>query len=515
MSFSVMTNPGAASAVLNLNRTLTQQNVVQERMNTGLKVASAKDNAATFAIAMGMRSDVAAYKQIRENLNVGKSTVSVASEAAKSINSQLTTLKEKIAQAANQKTGRDKIQLDVNNALKSIEGYIKAASVNGVNLIDGDVDNIGKTFDVVSSLNRDADGALSLDKINVAYESLSLSDAGRGLGVLKDMSVETTDALKNNVATPTERTFTNATWNNAGGELLTLKVKDAAGKELTFTHSLTAAQTEGAAATALYTAHEDALKSLGITGITSGGAGSITVTRSDNSTAEIVSVGGTAMTGAASTTSKMKLDVASNFDNKALGLEDEIKIGYKIGATSKELTLRVSQSNSGTILDSAGQVLSLKLSDVEGKDGNQLATLIKSTLDAHADFAAASASGAIGTGSVTGSTLTMDSNAADAITGVTFTSKSFDKLLEKVDSAEKTLQMVSARLGAAEKSLAAQGEFMDNLVKATNDGIGTLVDANMAEESARFQALQVQQQLGVQALSIANQAPQAILSLFR
>ncbi len=46
-------------------------------------------------------------------------------------------------------------------------------------------------------------------------------------------------------------------------------------------------------------------------------------------------------------------------------------------------------------------------------------------------------------------------------------------------------------------------------------GIGAMVDANMEEVSARLQALQVQQQLGVQSLSIANQAPQSILSLFR
>ena len=56
---------------------------------------------------------------------------------------------------------------------------------------------------------------------------------------------------------------------------------------------------------------------------------------------------------------------------------------------------------------------------------------------------------------------------------------------------------------------------MESLIKAMNDGVGTLVDANMAEESARFQALQVQQQLGLQALSIANSNPQAILSLFQ
>ena len=54
-----------------------------------------------------------------------------------------------------------------------------------------------------------------------------------------------------------------------------------------------------------------------------------------------------------------------------------------------------------------------------------------------------------------------------------------------------------------------------NLADSLTSGIGSLVDADMEEASARLQALQVQQQLGVQALSIANQAPQQLLSLFR
>ena len=73
----------------------------------------------------------------------------------------------------------------------------------------------------------------------------------------------------------------------------------------------------------------------------------------------------------------------------------------------------------------------------------------------------------------------------------------------------------SAALGASAKRLSDQQEFMGKLSDAVKSGIGSLVDADMEEASARLQALQTQQQLGVQALSIANQAPQSILSLFR
>ena len=73
----------------------------------------------------------------------------------------------------------------------------------------------------------------------------------------------------------------------------------------------------------------------------------------------------------------------------------------------------------------------------------------------------------------------------------------------------------AASFGSAQGRIETQANFISGLTDSLKSGIGTLVDANMEEASARLQALQVQQQLGVQALSIANQAPQSLLSLFR
>lgn len=73
----------------------------------------------------------------------------------------------------------------------------------------------------------------------------------------------------------------------------------------------------------------------------------------------------------------------------------------------------------------------------------------------------------------------------------------------------------AAALGASSSRISDQREFVGKLTDAMKSGIGALVDADMEAASARLQALQTQQQLGVQALSIANQAPQTILSLFR
>jgi len=73
----------------------------------------------------------------------------------------------------------------------------------------------------------------------------------------------------------------------------------------------------------------------------------------------------------------------------------------------------------------------------------------------------------------------------------------------------------AASFGSAQGRIETQTEFVSKITDALKSGIGSLVDADMEEASARLQALQVQQQLGVQSLSIANQAPQSILSLFR
>lgn len=73
----------------------------------------------------------------------------------------------------------------------------------------------------------------------------------------------------------------------------------------------------------------------------------------------------------------------------------------------------------------------------------------------------------------------------------------------------------AASFGSAEGRINTQADFISSLTDSLKSGIGAMVDTDMEEASARLQALQVQQQLGVQSLSIANQAPQALLSLFR
>ena len=90
-----------------------------------------------------------------------------------------------------------------------------------------------------------------------------------------------------------------------------------------------------------------------------------------------------------------------------------------------------------------------------------------------------------------------------------------DAALEAIESLIQTAIDSSASFGSVQGRIETQSEFISGLSDALKSGIGSMVDADMEEASAKLQALQVQQQLGVQSLSIANQAPQSILSLFR
>ncbi|MCP5412899.1 MAG: flagellin [Alphaproteobacteria bacterium] len=88
-------------------------------------------------------------------------------------------------------------------------------------------------------------------------------------------------------------------------------------------------------------------------------------------------------------------------------------------------------------------------------------------------------------------------------------------LVATIQSSLTNVNAALAKLSAGAAKFSIQGTFAQKLSDTLTQGIGNLVDANMAQESAKLQALQVRQQLGIQALSIANQAPQTVLSLFR
>lgn len=112
-----------------------------------------------------------------------------------------------------------------------------------------------------------------------------------------------------------------------------------------------------------------------------------------------------------------------------------------------------------------------------------------------------------GSGGLLGDVFALDISTADA--------SAIESAIETATVAITGLTSAATDLGSVKSRIGVQQDFVKNLKDAIDRGISTLVDADMNEESTKLQALQVQQQLGVQALSIANQSSQSILSLFR
>ena len=166
---SVNTNTSAMLALQYLNQTETDLQTAQTHINTGLKVATAKDDGATFAIAQNMRGNVAGYQSVSDSLNRGVSTIDVAISAGGSISDLLNEMKAKALAAADSSldtASRNALNADFIALRDQISSIVQNASFNGTNLVDGSVA-------MISAL-ASADGS---KKITVQGQTLALSGA--------------------------------------------------------------------------------------------------------------------------------------------------------------------------------------------------------------------------------------------------------------------------------------------------------------------------------------------------
>ena len=134
----------------------------------------------------------------------------------------------------------------------------------------------------------------------------------------------------------------------------------------------------------------------------------------------------------------------------------------------------------------------------------------------NAQIAALANSSGTSTLTVTGQNMSLGGSIITVATTATFaTATSASNLLTTLDTSINNVSAALAKLGTNSKAISNHMTFVSKLQDSITAGIGNLVDADMAKESAQLQALQTKQQLGVQALSIANQSTSTVLSLFR
>jgi flagellin len=140
MSFSVNTNTGAMTALQYLNETQGQLSRTQNAINSGLKVASAKDDGAIYAIAQNQRGAIAGFQSVISSLNNGSSAIEVALSAGQSISDLMIQLKQKALSAADPSldtASRQALNSDFTALRDQISTIVKNAVFNNFNLVDG------------------------------------------------------------------------------------------------------------------------------------------------------------------------------------------------------------------------------------------------------------------------------------------------------------------------------------------------------------------------------------------
>ncbi len=199
MGFSVNTNAGALTALQNLNKTDSLMQKVQSRINTGLKVASAKDNAAVFNIAQGLRADLGGLNSAKASIDRAISTIDVAISAGEAISDLLIEMKEKAVAAKDSGLDSDS-RTALNDEYKELRSQIQTivdnAEFNGVNAV--------KDNDIVAILNPNATNTLTIGAQNLSLSgsivsltttsSISTSTAATAVATAIDNSIKAVGA---------------------------------------------------------------------------------------------------------------------------------------------------------------------------------------------------------------------------------------------------------------------------------------------------------------------------------
>ena len=402
---SILTNTSAMVALQTMKGINANMGKVQSEISTGKTVATAKDNAAVWAISKVMESDVKGFKGIADSLSLGGSTVAVARKAAETVTELLTEIKGKIVAAQEDNVDRAKIQSDIGKLRDQIITTVGAAQYNGLNMV-----NNTDTVDILASLDRSG-ASVSASSISVTGQDLSVGDY-----------------VAKAAFTGSDNASTDA--DTAGFQL----DKDSGAGLIVIDAATT------------YAAGDTMSITIG------GKVASYTVSADDvlaTSPADMIAVG---LKNAIDALNVTGLTV--DYDSASPG-ELAFSTGTGVDAATSDLTVSAQFKNAGS-----GGLAALSTIDVSTEAG---------------------ATAALG----------------------------------NIEGLLQTSINAAAEFGSAEKRIEIQADFVGNLSDALTAGIGAMVDADMEEASARLQALQVQQQLGIQALSIANQQPQNLLALFR
>ena len=503
---SILTNTSAMVALQTLKGINANLQQTQSEISTGKSVASAKDNSAVWAISKVMEADVKGFTAISDSLSLGESTLAVGQKAAETVTDLLTDMKGKIVAAQEENVDRGKLQTDIQALRDQIASVIGAAQFNGLNLVSGTDD-----VNILSSLDRASDGSVTASNITVQRQDLGTGQGTFGTGA--SLAANGTESLTTiDAGANTAIVTVGNTW--AADDTATLTV---AGVEVTFTSAGTSAADVADGLAGL-------INGLGLEGITatgnSDGTLDIDSTRGFEDVAVSVSEStagdGDVLITTLNGTGSLTL-TSGDIDERA----ESIAFSTSAAVTEGDSYKVTIGSSSYDYIAGKGETMEdvargLKIAVDAGGDADITTRVVQ-------DASTGQWSLKVDHDSASSATFTLSGNAGGEASGGLFGLDSIDvttdagaiAALENIETMINVAVDAAAEFGTAAGRVETQNDFISGLTDSLRAGIGALVDADMEAASAKLQALQVQQQLGTQALTIANQAPQNILSLFR
>ncbi|MEF2071730.1 flagellin [Consotaella aegiceratis] len=543
---SVLYNAAATQALRVLQSTNSSLEETENRISTGQKINSASDNAAYWSISTTLNSDNSALSAVSDALSIGSSTVDTAYQGLESTLDVLDSIKEKLTSASSEGADLDALQDEISQLQDQLVSIASASSFSGENWlsVNSDLSSYEDTKSIVSSFTRDSSGNVTVGSISIDVSDMALVDgSSSGEGILDAGKSGNTEVggLAGATADVASASLTLTIPTITDGDTSdTLQfVIEVDGTQYT----LDAAEVdfndfdEESEISALIGSAEDADDNAlsGVTGvtITANGDGTITITSANgvDSSVSLVSSTYTAgstgtmegfdsSTATSSTTYASTATMTTAFDDTiTLDANDSISFDVTING-GDAVTVTIDQDTINTALgdDADGEITS----------ADDYATVINQALeDAGISDVTASVddSGAIvftnsaasdtSTSEITISSVESSQGVSILDMDVTASDADITSYLNAINDAISKVTSAAATLGAVSSRLDLQSDFVTSLMDTIDEGVSDLVDADMNEESTRLQALQVQQQLGVEALSIANSSAQNILSLFQ
>ncbi|MCI4664449.1 MAG: flagellin [Neomegalonema sp.] len=506
---SILNNAGAMVALSTLstiNRDLLE---TQSAISTGKTVASSADDSAIWAVTTIMDADVDGFNAISDSLSLGKATVTVARNASEKITDLLREVKEKVITANGENVDRAKIQTDIDELTNQVSSIVAAAQFNGLNLIDG---SSTTSVSVLSSLDRGT-ATVSSSSITVNRQDLGVNAGTTGASAI---------ASSNSLSTTEMNASTDGTVQlqvTAGTAASTFNIT-VGSSSFTYTQANTNADQ-----TLVALAIADAINNQSISGVTATAANGTVLITNTNSFASFnveSSVNGTAAQLNGASTTANTLDASSTLltlNSRTVAADD----GYSITLTKDTNSDGTNENFTFDYIARSGDTLNDVANGLKEKiEANDFFNDVSIFVDEASDPTVEDvlvkfdvSSSTIGIASAANSGGTRGGGLGELGDLLVTTNTDATNALTTIEGLIQTAVDAAAAFGSSEKRLEIQEEFVTSLVDSMKTGIGALVDTDMESASARLQALQVQQQLGTQSLSIANSAPQNILSLFR